>query len=411
MDIINANISSQLDSIDNLDTAKMTLRWALERLRSLEARNSELQKRYEESRAALLARQTMKDRGEAYAAERESYYAKIEELLCEFTQGTLDLKKLLSRENEIELKEKSLRSRQDEIEKEYALRLEILERDFKKLQAETELRGRSESEKAGRSLEESRTQMDKAYISKEVALRALERHLDAREKAQAEREQRLEGQIVRHREENERELQHLRQDLLEEHRRQVAAWERDSADMQARREKAVFAEKTHLLSQLGRWEEQAKQYLEKISALESERVELNQANLQGSLEFEKKARGLEDECSRLKCELDVQRKLFGESLGRRREELSQLEHVLVRRFSELDEVESAREAAWRAHEESLRQRNKDWHGRMFEAQEASLEKSTQIEALKQELLETIHSYHQKLIGLENPKPEGPETRP
>ena len=140
MDSIERRLAGELDSIDSLDTAKMTLRWALERLRSLEARNAELQKKYEESRAALLARSNMKERGEAYAVERDSYYAKVEALLSEFCAGTLDLKKLIVREADLDARERGVRARQDELEKEYASRLEVLERDFKKLQAESELR-------------------------------------------------------------------------------------------------------------------------------------------------------------------------------------------------------------------------------------------------------------------------------
>jgi len=282
------------------------------------------------------------------------------------------------------LKERGLRSRQDELEKEYASRLELLERDFKKLQAETELRSRSETDKAGWTLEESRVQMEKTYVSREVALHAALRQLDVREKALAERESRLEAQILRHREDNDREFQRLREDLLEEQRRQAAAWERDKADMQARREKAFVAEKAHLLVQVGRWEAQAKEYLEKIESLEFEKVEMTRVSLENSLKIEKKVGELEQDRYRM-------------------------EQLLVVRFAALDEHERLRETSWREQEDSLRQRTKDMHGWSFEIQSASLEKAKQLEELKRELLAAIRSYKDKLAGLEGPGTKSPEA--
>ncbi|HAH07129.1 MAG TPA: hypothetical protein DCM05_11520 [Elusimicrobia bacterium] len=384
----------------------MTLRWALERMRSLEARNAELQKRFEETRAALLARKTMKGREEECATERESYYGKVEALLSQFCEGTLDLKALLVRESGLDQREKSLRFRADELEKEYARRLETLERGFKKLQAETELRTREQNEKAQSDLEQSKSAMDRSFVSREVALKSLERLLAARDKDLSEREARLEDLYRRHKEENERELQLLREDLLSEYQRKTAARERERAEADARREQDWLAEKGRLLAAAARWEAQAREYLEKAAALEAERAELSQANMRRALDFEEKSRSLEAEALRLEGELRAQQALVNANLDKRREELAELERIVVRRFAEADENDGRRETAWKEQEESLRQRTKDWHGRMFEAASASLEKVQQLEALKQELVETIRSYQKKLDGL-----PGRETTP
>ena len=40
-----ADISAKVDAIQNLETARMALRWSLERLQKLEAENVELKKR------------------------------------------------------------------------------------------------------------------------------------------------------------------------------------------------------------------------------------------------------------------------------------------------------------------------------------------------------------------------------
>lgn len=398
------DVSAQLDSLDNLDTAKMTLRWALERLRSLEARNAELQKRFEETRAALLARKTMKGREEECATEREAYYGKVEALLSQFCEGTLDLKALLVRESDLDLREKSLRFRADELEKEYARRLETLERGFKKLQAEAELRAREQDEKTRKDLEESKSAMDRGFVSREVALKQLERLLAARDKDLTEREARLQDLFRRHQEENDRELQLLREDLLSEYQRKSAAWERERAEADARREGDWLCEKRRLLAAAVRWEAQAKEYAEKAAALETERAGLVQENMRRTLDFEEKMRGLEAQGARLEGELRAQQALVAAALDRRREELGELERILARRFAEADENDGRREAAWKEQEEEMRQRTKDWHGRMFEAASASLEKVQQLEALKQELMETIRSYQGKLDELQGRGP-------
>jgi len=154
--------------------------------------------------------------------------------------------------------------------------------------------------------------------------------------------------------------------------------------MQSSREKAFITEKAHLTAQAGRWEAQAKEYLEKIESLEVEKVEMTRASLENSLKIEKKV-----------GELEVERR--------------RMEQLLILRFAALEEHERLREAAWREQEDSLRQRTKDAHGRSFEIQSASLEKAKQLEELKQKLLAAIRSYKEKLAGLDGPQDRSPEA--
>src|ERR1700735_2950794 len=77
-----------VDSIQNLDTARLALRWALERMRALEKRVSEVEsaaKLSDDARARaaseLEGARDLLTRRSNEALERERYYAKIEEYL------------------------------------------------------------------------------------------------------------------------------------------------------------------------------------------------------------------------------------------------------------------------------------------------------------------------------------------
>src|SRR5476649_96131 len=94
-----------IDSIQNLDTARLALRWALERMRALEKHVSEVEAAANlsdeaRSRAAaeLDGTRDLLTRRANEALERERYYAKIEEYLNLKLEGGLDASTLAKRE-------------------------------------------------------------------------------------------------------------------------------------------------------------------------------------------------------------------------------------------------------------------------------------------------------------------------
>ncbi len=113
-----------IDEIDNLNTARMTLRWALERLHSLERLTEELTQKLEIERQARanIERECRELKGEAVAPqpnERKRYYEVTEQYALRALAGKLDIGGLVTRELEAaKLKESAQllleRLRQDE---------------------------------------------------------------------------------------------------------------------------------------------------------------------------------------------------------------------------------------------------------------------------------------------------------
>src|SRR5579872_5005333 len=137
------------DSIQSLDTARMALRWALERLQKLDRDKNELSDRLAlEQRAkakaleeyASLQKTLALRSGEA--DQRELYYAKLEEFLSLKLEGKLDLAALARREVESGELRRLLDHKQAQLEKEYELKRANLEADHRRLKEESETAAR-----------------------------------------------------------------------------------------------------------------------------------------------------------------------------------------------------------------------------------------------------------------------------
>ncbi|MFI5349340.1 MAG: hypothetical protein ACHQ2Z_07340, partial [Elusimicrobiota bacterium] len=112
-----------IDSIQNLDTARLALRWALERMRALEKRVTEVEgaaKVSDDARARAAAEldgaRDLLTRRANEGLERERYYAKIEEYLNLKLEGGLDAAAMAKREVRIDAREAELQSREIETE-------------------------------------------------------------------------------------------------------------------------------------------------------------------------------------------------------------------------------------------------------------------------------------------------------
>ncbi|MFH1725052.1 MAG: hypothetical protein ABII00_10585 [Elusimicrobiota bacterium] len=407
--------SGNVDAIDNLDTAKMTLRWALERIHTLETRNQETRKQAEDARATLAAQSQMGQEREAFLTGREAYYDRIEKLLSDYCKGTLDLKKLLAREQELAHRTRALETHQNQIEKDFDARKHELERRFKRLQVEGEVRGRQQAEGVERTLQERQAQMDKSYVSRELALRSTEAQLESRERTLADREARTEQQLRARQEElrkeaerTETEFQRRLAELHEGSRLKMRTWEEERARAEERERRSWSIEKAHLLAQVRKWEELNRESVDRLAELESGKMADGRDYLQKIRELEQRSEDLQEETRKRQRHLDAQRQIVFENMNLRQIEVSGLEDALVKRFEEFEAHERKREQSWKDREASLRTRDRQAHEKVYESDAYAAERAQRIDELKRELIETVRAYREKLAALGRSKGDGRE---
>ena len=129
---------SAVDEINNLDTARLSLRWALERLNSLQkeildqaahlARETELRRKAEEDVGKFERLERLRP---AEASSRLAFDAELERFALLALAGKLDVAPLAARELELKKIEKSLETARIEAEKLLAERRQELESEFK----------------------------------------------------------------------------------------------------------------------------------------------------------------------------------------------------------------------------------------------------------------------------------------
>ena len=122
-------IEQLVNDVTSLDTARMTLRWALERLNSIEKEKADLKKNLtiaeETSKRLQLKDASLTD---AYSSrsktleEKEDFYAKLEATMSLLGEGKLDIRQLLK-------KEAKLDSLRHNLESEYSDKFEELDRN------------------------------------------------------------------------------------------------------------------------------------------------------------------------------------------------------------------------------------------------------------------------------------------
>ena len=129
---------ADIDGIRNLDTARMALRWALERLHKIEQEKAELAdklgqtdktlRRAIDEQAALQKTISLRT---SEADERELYYARLEEFLSLRLEGKLDPGELAKREIEVTQLREMLEQKHAQSERELIQRRGALEQEFK----------------------------------------------------------------------------------------------------------------------------------------------------------------------------------------------------------------------------------------------------------------------------------------
>ena len=200
-----------IEGIDSLDTARLGLRWALERLRSLEKAASESAKKAEWKLKMRLKAE------EEFKSQLDLEHAHLKDVL---------------------------RQRQDQLEKEYALKLAAWERDYQEMAAQARREGRSKTDQEQADIEDKKAKLEKEYAQRMEAMREVDRRMELRDRALGEREAeferfcalqkaRLESDIVRMEKEAEAKAESRQSDIQRITLQRINSlgeiWEREKA--------------------------------------------------------------------------------------------------------------------------------------------------------------------------------------
>lgn len=401
---------TDVEAINSLDTARMTLRWALERLRALELANADLEARLAESEKAKgelgKERESAKAALEGGAEERrrkELYYRRMEELLNSYCRGQLDVGELARRQAELDEIKRETAEFQARLEQEHAARRLELEAEHRRLAAGLTARAEAETKAVRESAEQARRLWEKDFGAREGSLRTREARLAAREKAIDERQAALEADVLDRRRALEDELGRRRDRLEEEHRLRLEAWTQERAAREDALERAWRAEEAALREKASAWEERAREYLGRVLELEGRLLEEQAETL-------RRVDGLEEPFGRATRELSLRRRVLDQEINERERRAEEdraaaaealarwragMEEVLRERFAELERETRARQERWQAHERELKSREVAWGEDSYRRQQELESKAKAVEELRRSLLETIKEYKER----------------
>ncbi|HBL18752.1 MAG: hypothetical protein A2X36_05160 [Elusimicrobia bacterium GWA2_69_24] len=269
-----------LENIANLDTARMTLRWALERIRTLEKTGVETQEALQQTynaRQTLISefgdyRKSIEDRTKKLE-EKEKFVSQMQGILNDLFKGQVDVAEFVRRKEELEasrtLLEAKVRKQLQEAEQahqreveENAKRLADMEATYTgtfrdaqkrfheqvaKLQADQEAALRADREKLERSREEFRAEAETAVTGFHQRMLVLEHNYAAKRRELEEDFDKLKARLL----EEDREREERR---VNEGARLRERWDAERAGLEA-----LLAERETALSD----REKALQELEK----------------------------------------------------------------------------------------------------------------------------------------------------
>ena len=432
-----------VDSIQNLDTARLALRWALERMRALEKRVQEVEaaaKLSDESRASAAseldgARDLLTRRANE-SLERERYYAKIEEYLNLKLEGGLDAASLAKRETRVDAREAELQKH--EIETENKIKAAKLRSDEETRRAIADAAAGAE-----RTVKAARGEVDKraAVLERElserlVALHEKDAQLSALERSLEERRRRFEEFFAVQRAALQRESSAINQTAADqadflEHRIEAALAAKTTA-----LERAWQADKQILMEELASWRAKAREHLPELLEAQRQAASLEVANsrlgeehrllsetkitltdellrwrqeaqndLPALLATVRRALEAEENVSHLEAELSMTKRRAEESLAelistelgqeKRREELLSLETALTAKLRDAEQDLFRQYDEWLEREGALRRRDQDWRLEAEARHEAVNALRAEVTAQRDELKKAIAAYRAK----------------
>lgn len=436
-----------VDSIQNLDTARMALRWALERMRALEKRVSEVEaaaKSAEDGRARAAAEldgaRDLLARRANESLERERYYAKVEEYLNLKLEGGLNPATMAQREARIDAREAELQGREAEAENRVRAAKRRFEEETRRATAEAaasaELRiteARTQAEKRAAGLERDLSERLLALHEKEGQLSAMERTLE-------ERRRRFEEFFAAQRASLHSESSAINQAAADQASFVESRVEAALAAKTTAIERAAQADKQILMEELASWRAKAREHLpelleaqRKADALESANARLTdesrllqktkatlteellrwrqeaQNDLPALLATVRRAVEAEEHVAHLEAELALTQRRAEEALGelisvelsaeKRRAELLALELALTAKLRDADQNLFRQYDDWLEREAALRRRDQDWRLESEARHESVHALRAEVMAQRDELKKVIAAYRAKLEAL------------
>ncbi len=383
-----------VDSIQNLDTARLALRWALERLRALERRAQDAEEAARRAEAAgarsaaeLAAAKDLLTRRASESLERERYYGKLEEYLNLKLSGEFDAGALARREAAVSRRESELQGLELETERRLkAAKLgfeDELSRATKAADAAAQTRVRAAQDE----LESRLSAREKEFSARQLSLHEKQAQLDALERALEERRRRFEEFHAAQRAAMDRESQALAQ----------AA--RDQTEFLERRVEAALSARTQALE--ASWQTERRALLEELTQWRAKARE----GLPAELAAARRAEEAEERLARVRSELAQARRQSQELLGElhaldvtetaRREELSRLESAIAAKLRDAEAALFRQYDDWMRRESQLRRRDLDWRVEAEERRAAADAQRAETLALREELKRSIAAYRAK----------------
>jgi hypothetical protein len=334
---------SHIEAINNLDTARLALRWALERIHSLQFMKEQAERKAIEDASAR--RQAEEDRADLQRvielrgqedSQRAAYYAKLETYLSQQLSGKLDLAALIKREARNAELEAMLHARQLQMEKEHAARREKLEAQFAQVKFDAAQEAEQKVASAKAAAQQSRQNLERGFAVKLAELTEKEVRLRAEAESLAQRQAQFEAFSREQRARLEADIKSFHDSVEDQMRFRVESAERFLASRGDAAAAVWRREKEALLQEADRWREESLAYLPRLGELQKKLVEAQDAAQQAGHETELRSRRLQSELDVLRTE----RSTIGEELVKlRRQRESDLGRLLdlERRCAQADE--------------------------------------------------------------------------
>ena len=243
----------EVDKLNSIETARMALRWALERLHALEGAKAEAVERStreakwraeaEDEVRSLKSSLTLKT---AQADERQRYYQRIEEFLSLRLAGKVDIAALAQREAEVAQLRQDLEARVGQLEREFAARRQSLELEFQRLSRQAREAAQSGAKDAQAWVLKRQEEFEREHASKLVDAKERELRVAKQEAELAERQRRFDEFAAEQKARFDAEAK----ELQEQARTRLKSAERILEDRQGALEAGWTREKALLLQEL-----------------------------------------------------------------------------------------------------------------------------------------------------------------
>ncbi len=353
------NDLENIETINNLDTARMALRWALERLHALEAskeelaqrlqRQSEARERLEEENKGLKRELSLRSEG---SEQREQYYSRMKEFVSLRLAGAPDQAAIATHELELTQQQEALQQERVRLEKEYAAKRSILRSELDELKIGLEKELHEQAQMAAKA-EAARRENLKQFYAEQLS----------------ELNEQLKGVPAEIERQLSLRLEHAQKQLEAQNRAQSLSWEE---------------EKTALIKESFEWQRQAQEQRLRLHEMERILDVTKEQSMQSLRASEVRILHLEEEQQRVRNE---------------NSNLTADVALWKQRFNQTHADSSAWEAKLVSDEGALIKREQQL-SLEYERKQGELDKVK--EALRREVVDIVRQYQARLSG-EDPK--------